>query len=145
MALPIDPSRSALPPVAQFLAEAALQRQTSLLGLDKAPAVHAPAGADPAAPPPTAGSPPSPTSPLPLPADKASISAQAREQLGAGFDPGALGPMLRRAVPEPVAYRCACLCLHHCPQGRPRWQRLVLGRRRPHPALPGRPPASVRR
>ncbi|RZJ08704.1 MAG: hypothetical protein EON50_18765 [Acidovorax sp.] len=87
MALPIDPSRSALPPVAQFLAEAALQRQTSLLGLDKAPAAHAPAGADPAAPPPTAGSPPSPTSPLPLPADKASISARAREQLGAGFDP----------------------------------------------------------
>ena len=34
MTLPIDPSRTALPPVAQFLAEAALQRQTALLGLD---------------------------------------------------------------------------------------------------------------
>ncbi len=87
MALPIDPSRSALPPVAQFLAEAALQRQSSLLGLDKPGAVPHPA--DPSAPPPSATSPSPPAGPLPAPApaDKASISAQAREQLGAGFDP----------------------------------------------------------
>ena len=87
MALPIDPSRSALPPVAQFLAEAALQRQSSLLGLDKPGAVPAPIPADASAPPPSATSPSPPAGPLPAPADKASISAQAREQLGAGFDP----------------------------------------------------------
>lgn len=89
MALPIDPSRSALPPVAQFLAEAALQRQTALLGLDKKPGV-APAPlppADASAPPPTATSPSPAAGPLPVPADKASISPQAREQLGAGFEP----------------------------------------------------------
>ena len=89
MALPIDPSRSALPPVAQFLAEAALQRQTALLGLDKKPGV-APAPlppADASAPPPTATSPSPAAGPLPAPADKASISPQAREQLGAGFEP----------------------------------------------------------
>lgn len=86
---PIDSSRSApLPPVAQFLAEAALQRQSSLLGLDKALAVPVPrAGVDPAAPPPTPTSPPVTAPPLPVSADKASISPQAREQLGAGFDP----------------------------------------------------------
>ena len=89
MPRPIDPSRSAaLPPVAQFLAEAALQRQASLLGLDKASALPgAKPGADPAAPPPTPTSPPVGAPPLPVPADKASISDRAREQLGAGFDP----------------------------------------------------------
>lgn len=86
MAPPIDSSRSALPPVAQFLAEAALQRQTALLGLDKpGPAPLPPA--DPSGPPPTSTSPTPPAGPLPASADKASISAQAREQLGAGFDP----------------------------------------------------------
>ena len=89
MTLPIDPSRSALPPVAQFLAEAALQRQSSLLGADKAGAVSA-SIADTLSPQPTAQS--SAAAPVPhvsTPAvpDKASISAQAREQLGAGFDP----------------------------------------------------------
>ena len=43
MTLPIDPSRTALPPVAQFLAEAALQRQTALLGLDKPKHITQPA------------------------------------------------------------------------------------------------------
>ncbi|WP_010465342.1 hypothetical protein [Acidovorax radicis] len=53
MPLPIDPSRSALPPVAQFLAEAALQRQSALLGLDKPTPAPAPLPtADPSAPPP---------------------------------------------------------------------------------------------
>lgn len=93
MALPINPSRSALPPVAQFLAEAALQRQTALLGLDKAHAAPPPR-ADPGAPPPSATSVSPAAGPLPAPADQASISPQAREQLGAGFDPrrGAAGP-----------------------------------------------------
>ena len=95
MPLSIDPTRSTLPPVAQLLAEAALQRQTGLLGLDKTPgAAPAPLPlTDPSAPPPSATSPSPPGGPLPAPADKASISAQAREQLGAGFEPsrGALG------------------------------------------------------
>ena len=89
MSLPVDPTRSALPPVAQFLAEAALQRQTALLGLDKPkPAAPAPLPiADPSAPPPSVTSPSPPGGPLPAPADQASISPQAREQLAAGFDP----------------------------------------------------------
>jgi hypothetical protein len=90
MSLPIDTSRSALAPVAQFLAEAALQRQTALLGLDKPKPAAAPAPlptVDPSAPPPTATSPSPPGGPLPTPADKASISPQAREQWAAGFDP----------------------------------------------------------
>ena len=90
MALPIDPTRSALPPVAQFLAEAASQRQSALLGLDKPKPVAAPApllGVDPSAPPPSVHSPSPPAGPLPAPADEASFSPQAREQLAAGFDP----------------------------------------------------------
>lgn len=93
MTLPIDPSRTALAPVAQFLAEAALQRQTALLGLDK-PKSAAPAPlptADPSAPPPSVTSPSPPGGPLPTPADQASISPQAREQLAAGFDPRRAG------------------------------------------------------
>lgn len=90
MAAPIDPSRpGALPPVAQFLAEAALQRQAALLGTDKAAPARAPfplGDATPPAPPaaPVPGAAPAPT---PAPADKASISPQARGPLGAGFDP----------------------------------------------------------
>ena len=96
MTLPIDPSRTALPPVAQFLAEAALQRQTALLGLDKpkpaAPTAAAPLHtADPSAPPPSVTSPSPPGGSLPTPADEASISPQAREQLAAGFDPRRAG------------------------------------------------------
>lgn len=90
MSLPIDPLRSATPPIAQFLAEAALQRQTALLGLDKTGAAPAPLPvADPSAPPPLAASPGPTTVPLPVPADTdtASFSPQARAQLAAGFDP----------------------------------------------------------
>lgn len=116
MAGPIDSSRSAaLPPVAQFLVEAALQRQSSLLGLDKPAPVAARPSADPAAPPPTPTSPPTgaPPLPAPAPADKASISAQAREQLRAGFDPrrsgadaaprstGSAASVPRGPVPQP--------------------------------------------
>ena len=101
MTLPIDPSRSALPPVAQFLAEAALQRQTSLLGADKAGAAS-PSIADTLSPQPNAQSltaSPVPNTPTPAVPDKASISAQAREQLGAGFDPrgGAVAGQSTRA------------------------------------------------
>jgi hypothetical protein len=97
----MDPLRSPLPPVAQFLAEAALQRQSSLLGLDRAPAV---------APTPPSSSPPlpvpaAPAVPLPVSADKATISAQAREQLGADFvnNPRGAAPMpgARAVLPGP--------------------------------------------
>ena len=84
----MDPVRSPLPPVAQFLAEAALQRQSALLGVGKPVAVSAlvPSLVPPAAP--LAGPATGPSAlPVPLPADKASISTQARERLGAGFDP----------------------------------------------------------
>ncbi|MBY0412257.1 MAG: hypothetical protein K2Q97_19500 [Burkholderiaceae bacterium] len=90
MPLPIDPFRSATPPIAQFLAEAALQRQTALLGSDKTGTASAPLPvADTNAPPPLAASPGSTAVPLPVPADTdtASFSPQARAQLAAGFDP----------------------------------------------------------
>ena len=114
MSLPIDPSRSTLPPVAQFLAEAASQRQSSLLGADKAGAAS-PLIADTLSPQPTAQSltaSPVPNTPTPAVPDKASISAQAREQLGAGFDPrgGAVAGQGARAggaslvpLPSPLA------------------------------------------
>lgn len=93
MTFPIDPSRTALPPVAQFLAEAALQRQTALLGLDKSKSTAPPTShtADPSAPPPSVTSPSPPGGPLPTSADQASISPQARAQLAAGFDPRRAG------------------------------------------------------
>lgn len=114
MSLPIDPARSPLPPVAQFLAEAALQRQSSLLGADKAGAAST-SMADTLSPQPTAQSltaSPVPNTPTPAVPDKASISAQAREQLGAGFDPrdGAVAGQGARAggaslvpLPSPLA------------------------------------------
>ncbi len=95
MSLPIDSNRSALPPLAKFLAEAASQRQSALLGLDKPSAspTPLPTVTDPSAPPPTATSPSLPGGSLPTPADKASISPQA-----AGFDPRGDG-RLRAATP----------------------------------------------
>ena len=115
MSLPIGPSKPPTPPVAQFLAEAALQRQTQLLGLDKG-------GAAPAAP----HDPPNPAAPVPLPAgapapaERVSISAEAREQSqpqplareGAGgaasgrassLASGATGPATGRGVPAASA------------------------------------------
>ena len=76
--------------MAQFLAEAALQRQSALLGRDRPPPAAAPAPlseADPSASRPSVSSPSPPAGPLPAPADRASISPQAREQLAAGFEP----------------------------------------------------------
>lgn len=106
MSSPIDPSRTALPPVAQFLAEAALQRQSALLGLEKQKPVAAPAptlpAVDASAPPPSVTSPRPPAGPLQSPADRASISPQAREQLGAAFDPrraGSDGNVAGRPLP----------------------------------------------
>lgn len=92
MSRPIDPPRGALPPVAQFLAEAASQRQAALLGLDgkpgTAPATF-PTAVDPGAAAPAA---PATHAALAAAPDQASISPQARAQLAAGFaDPRARG------------------------------------------------------
>ena len=89
------PASSPLPPIAQALAEAALQRQSTLLGTQGlgaaalAPTLTGAAGQLATAW--TAAAPaPLPTAmPVPVPAQAAPthISAQAREALGAGFDP----------------------------------------------------------
>lgn len=115
MSLPIGPSKPPTPPVAQFLAEAALQRQTQLLGLDKG-------GAAPAAPHDS----PNPAAPVPLPtgapapAERVSISAEAREQSqpqllareaaggaasgrASSLASGAAGPAAGRGVPAAPA------------------------------------------
>lgn len=83
MASPIPPSRSALPPVAQLLAAAALQRQTALLGAEPKPGIGASprSAADPGAPPAST----TPPAPLPVSADRASISPQARQALAFSF------------------------------------------------------------
>ena len=85
---------SALPPMAQSLAEAALQRQSTLLGSKglggaAAPVLTGVAGQLVASWPTATAAAGAATMPLPLPAqaEQTHISAQAREALGAGFDP----------------------------------------------------------
>jgi hypothetical protein len=111
LALPRGP----LPPVAQVLAEAALQRQSALLG-PQGQGSTAPLPGEVAAP--GSSSVPLPASlaapaPVPLPesADQAHISLQARAPLGAGFEPRnaaqilgnarAAGPLPGAAIPLP--------------------------------------------
>jgi len=80
MPVNLNPPRGPLPPVVQALAEAALQRQNTLLGTDREGAVPAQAPAFPAPP----GAPPAPLPqalPLPVGADQVSLSAQARSSL----------------------------------------------------------------
>ncbi|WP_211250407.1 hypothetical protein [Simplicispira psychrophila] len=95
MSVNLPSSAGPLPPIAQVLAEAALQRQSTLLGVQGlgaatlAPAISGAAGAAAvpwltAAPAPTSTALPIPVLPQ---ADQTHISAQAREALGAGFDP----------------------------------------------------------
>ena len=82
MPVNLDPPRGPLPAVAQALAEAALQRQSSLLGTDREgvlPAARAPASPLPSMP--QAPVPPAP--PLPAGADHVSLSPQARDSLAA--------------------------------------------------------------
>jgi hypothetical protein len=93
MPIPVDSSRSPLPPVAQVLAEAALQRQNMLLGTgQKAPAPLPADGAGPTLPgvPPGAVPPPLPIgAPVPAATERVSISPEARQSLqGAGNAPG---------------------------------------------------------
>jgi hypothetical protein len=75
MSAPIPPPRQPLPGVALALAEAALQRQTSLLDASRAPT--APASAQNVAAAETAGLPP------PAVPDRVSLSPQAQQALGA--------------------------------------------------------------
>ena len=102
MTVNMPPPRGPLPPVAQVLAEAALQRQSSLLG------PQAPGGTAPlprAVVPPGVPSLPVPAAvpaPLPASADQAHISQQARAPLGAGFEP-------RNAAQVPANARAANL------------------------------------
>ncbi|GKT26738.1 hypothetical protein [Acidovorax sp. SUPP3334] len=95
MTASIDPPRIPLAPVARVLAEAALQRQNMLLGVDASgvPGAAGPDGA-PAAPgalpgqiPPAAQRPPLP---VPAPADRVSLSPQALQSLD-GAAPGPAG------------------------------------------------------
>lgn len=85
MSIQVDPPRNPLPPVAQVLAEAALQRQNMLLGTgQKAPVPPAVDGSIPAVPgvPPGAVPPPLPTgAPVPVAAERVSISPEARQSL----------------------------------------------------------------
>ena len=98
MSINIPSSSSPLPPIAQTLAEAALQRQSTLLGAKGlgagaaaalAPTLTGLAGQLAASWPTAAPAPSTASAPIPvLPqAEQTHISAQAREALGAGLDP----------------------------------------------------------
>lgn len=80
MTVNIDPPRGPPPGVAQVLAEAALQRQSALLGTDRESASSASSPGVPAPPiPPQA--PVVPVPPLPVGADQVQLSPQARARL----------------------------------------------------------------
>lgn len=85
MSLQVDPPRNPVPPVAQVLAEAALQRQNMLLGTgQKAPVPPAADGSSPAVPGVSPGvvPPPLPTgAPVPAATERVSISPEARQSL----------------------------------------------------------------
>lgn len=102
MSLHVDPPRTPLPPVAQALAEAALQRQNMLLGTDREGSVPpSTAGSPvPGAPPGTAPPLPAPP-PLPVGAERVSISPQARQSLES-TDGAANGARTARAVQGPA-------------------------------------------
>lgn len=89
MSIRTDPPRSPQPPVAQALAQAALQRQNMLLGGEREGAVSSPAQeALPGSPAPGTPSAPSQVPlaishpPLPALSDRVSLSPQARQGLG---------------------------------------------------------------
>lgn len=77
MSVNIDPPRGPPPGVAQVLAEAALQRQSALLGTDRESAATARAPGVPVPPMP----PQAPAPPLPVAADQVRLSPQARASL----------------------------------------------------------------
>ncbi len=107
MTVNMAPPRGPLPPVAQVLAEAALQRQSALLGPPGAGGtMPLPGAPDPAAPPVAVTTQLAVPVSVPVPAEQAHISPQARAPLGAGFDPrnAALAPGSPRAAgPLPTA------------------------------------------
>lgn len=89
MSIRMDPPRSPQPPVAQALAQAAVQRQNMLLGGEREGAVPLPTQ-EAFSGPPAPGTPPLPSHvpsamvqpPLPVPTDRVSLSPQARQGLG---------------------------------------------------------------
>lgn len=96
MSIHVDPPRSTPPPLAQALAEAALQRQSLLLGSGRegAAPLQAPDGAPPAGASPQANvQPPLPS--IPTPADRVSLSPLAQQSLGGS--PGVAGDAARGA------------------------------------------------
>jgi len=101
MPVNLDPPRGPLPPVAQVLAEAALQRQNTLLGTDRAGAVPAPAPAFPL-PPGAPQAPVPPALPLPVAVDQVHLSAQARGSLATPSGP-VTGPGLPPSAGTPAA------------------------------------------
>lgn len=115
MSIQVDPPRNPVPPVAQVLAEAALQRQNMLLGTgQKTPVPPAADGGSPAVPvgSPGAVPPPLPTgAPVPAATERVSISPEARQSLeGTGDAAGdartsraAQGPALAGALALPVS------------------------------------------
>ncbi len=103
MSLHVDPPRTPLPPVAQALAEAALQRQNMLLGTGREAAVP-PTGTGspvPGTPPGTVPPPLPAPPPLPVGAERVSISPQARQSLE-GTDGAASGARTARAAQGPA-------------------------------------------
>lgn len=122
MTVNMAPPRGPLPPVAQVLAEAALQRQSALLRSPGAGGTAPlPGAADLVAAPPAAG-PTALAAPVPLLAEQAHISPQARAPLGAGFDPrnAALAPgQPRAAMPIPTRAGSAAALLAGASQAVP--------------------------
>lgn len=109
MSASIDPPRIPLAPVARVLAEAALQRQNTLLGVDAsgAPGAAGPDGGS-TAPGALSGQIPlaaqRPPLPVPAPADRVSLSPQARQSLdGAASGPAGAAATGRGAVAAPGA------------------------------------------
>ena len=89
MSIHVDPPRSTPPPLAQALAEAALQRQSLLLGSGRegAAPLQAPDGVPPAGASPQANvQPPLPS--IPPPADRVSLSPLAQHSLGGSLGVG---------------------------------------------------------
>lgn len=100
MSIHVDRPRSTPPPLAQALAEAALQRQSLLLGSGRegAAPMQAPDGAPPAGAYPQANAQP-PLPSIPTPADRVSLSPVAQQSLGGSPGPaGGVAPGAQSAI-----------------------------------------------
>ena len=107
MSIRMDPPRSPQPPLAQALAQAALQRQNMLLGAEQEGAVTAsaqeslPASPTAVAPPVPSQGPSAITPPLAALTDHVSLSPQARQSLGdAPSVPGSAGGRAGTGAPS---------------------------------------------